>query len=49
MILRHGQSYRELGEDHFERSQAERLTRRLVHRLERLGHKVTLQPAQKAS
>jgi transposase len=47
-ILKHGKSYRELGEDYFDRTQAERLTRRLIHRLERLGHQVTIQPAQQA-
>jgi transposase len=47
-VLRYGRSYRELGEDYFDRAQAERLTRRLIHRLERLGHKVTIQPAQEA-
>jgi transposase len=48
-VLKHGKSYRELGEDYFDRTQAERLTRRLIHRLERLGHQVTIQPVQKVS
>jgi transposase len=47
-ILKEGKSFRELGEDYFDQLQAERLTRRLVHRLERLGHKVTLEPTHKA-
>jgi transposase len=47
-VLKEGRSFRELGEDYFDRLQAERLTRRLVHRLERLGHKVTLEPTPKA-
>jgi transposase len=43
-MLRDGTSYVELGPDHLDRQDPERLTRRLVHRLERLGHKVTLEP-----
>jgi hypothetical protein len=48
-VLKEGKSFRELGADYFDQLQAERLTRRLVHRLERLGHKVTLEPTHKAS
>jgi hypothetical protein len=37
--------YRDLGPDHFNNRDQERLTRSLVKRLERLGHQVTLNPA----
>src|SRR5262249_54382958 len=37
-VLKEGKSFRELGEDYFDRLQGERLTRRLIHRRERLGH-----------
>jgi transposase len=40
-----GESYRELGGDYFDRRDPERHTRRLVAKLEALGHTVTLQPA----
>lgn len=36
--------YKELGGDYFDRLHPERTTRRLVRRLERLGHEVVLQP-----
>jgi transposase len=36
--------YNELGADHFDRLDPQRLTRHLVRRLEKLGHKVTLEP-----
>ncbi len=35
--------YRELGADYYDRLQPERLTHRLVHRPELLGHEVTLE------
>src|SRR5467141_1668211 len=35
---------RELGADHFDRIDVNRIRRSLVNRLERLGHKVTLEP-----
>src|SRR5439155_197010 len=38
----------ELGGDYFERQDPQRTTRRLVRRLERLGHHVILQPATEA-
>jgi len=44
-ILRDGVEYRDLGPDHFERLAPAKLTRSLVHRLEQLGHRVTLDPA----
>ena len=42
-VPRRREAYRELGADSFDRLQPERLTRHLVRRLERLGHKVTLE------
>jgi transposase len=44
-ILRDGVDYRDLGPAHFERLSPEKLTRDLVRRLEKLGHKVTLETA----
>lgn len=44
-ILRDGVEYRDLGPNHFDRLRPEALTRMLVKRLERLGHKVTLEAA----
>jgi transposase len=43
-LLKDGTTYRELGPDHLDRPDPERLTQRLVKRLERMGHKVTLEP-----
>jgi transposase len=40
--------YQDLGADYLDRLGADRLTHQLVKRLERLGHKVTLQPPQAA-
>jgi len=45
MLLWTGRKFEDLGADYFERIDRERLTTRLVKRLERLGHKVALQPA----
>ena len=45
MLLWTGKEYKDLGADYFERLDHDRLTKRLVKRLERLGHKVVLQPA----
>jgi transposase len=42
-MLRKGTTYEELGGDFFDRLDQTRLTRSLVRRLERLGHKVTLE------
>jgi transposase len=40
-----GVAYQELGDDYFQqRHSVERHQRQLVHQLERLGHKVTLEP-----
>ena len=43
-LLRKGEDYRDLGGDYFERRDHDRLTRRLLLRLEALGHKVTIEP-----
>jgi len=43
-MLKRKENYRELGADHFDRIDANRIRRSLVKRLERLGHKVTLEP-----
>src|SRR3954453_5017492 len=40
-----GETYRDLGGDYYQRRDPERQTRRLIHQLERLGHRVTLEPA----
>lgn len=47
-VLKEGRCYAELGGDYFDRLEGDRLTRHLVKRLESLGHRVTLEPAQKA-
>jgi transposase len=41
-LLRDGVGYRDLGADHFDKLATERLTRHYLHRLEQLGHHVTL-------
>src|ERR1700751_991520 len=43
-MLKRKEDYRELGADHFDRIDGNRIRRSLVRRLERLGHKVTLEP-----
>ena len=48
-VLKEGATYRELGADYLDRLQPERLTRQLVRRVEKLGHKVTLEPKQEAA
>ena len=48
-LLKGQSTYRELGPDYFDRLETERLTRTLVRRLERLGHRVTLQPQEPAA
>src|SRR4051812_22768808 len=40
-----GETYRDLGGDYYQRRDPERQPRRLIHQLERLGHRVTLEPA----
>lgn len=44
-ILRDEVDYRDLGAAHFDRRAPAQLTQHLVHRLEQLGHKVTLEAA----
>ena len=48
-ILRDGGTFRDLGADHFDRLAKERLTRHYIHRLEQLGHRVTVDAAAVAS
>jgi len=44
-VLERGVPYEELGEDYFDQQRSgERYTKRLVRQLERLGHKVALEP-----
>ena len=45
MLLWTGRKFSDLGEDYFDRLDRERLTRRLVKRLEKLGHQVSIKPA----
>jgi hypothetical protein len=44
LLVATGQEYKDLGADYFDRIDRERLTKRLVKRLERLGHRVALEP-----
>jgi len=44
-LLTTGELYRELGDDFFERRDNERATRRHLRALERLGYRVTVEPA----
>ena len=48
-VLKRQTSYLELGSDFLDRLAPDRLTRQLVKRLEKLGHKVTLEPQQDAA
>lgn len=48
-MLREGTEYQELGVTHFDRLAQQRLTRYHVHRLEELGHKVTIEPVPNAA
>lgn len=41
-LLKHGQCYRDLGRDYFDRSNEDRVKRQLVKRLEKLGYEVKL-------
>lgn len=45
MLLWTGKKFADLGEDYFDRLDRDRVTKRLVKRLERLGHRVSLHPA----
>jgi transposase len=47
-VLKRGTTYAELGPDYLDRLEPDRLTRQLVKRLEKLGHKVTLEPVPAA-
>jgi len=47
-LLKRGTRYQDLGAAYLERLAPERLTSQLVRRLERLGHKVTLEPISAA-
>jgi transposase len=47
-VLNRGTTYAELGADFLDRLEPERQTRKLVKRLEALGHKVTLEPEHAA-
>lgn len=44
-LLWTGRSFSDLGEDYFDRLDRERLTKRLIRRLEKLGNRVSVQPA----
>jgi transposase len=44
-IIRDRIPYRDLGPDHFDHLASQRLTRHYLHRLEQLGHRVTIEPA----
>jgi len=48
-VLKEGCPYQDLGGNYFDRLDPERLTRYLIRRLERLGHKVILEPAATVS
>jgi transposase len=48
-VLKDQTTYRDLGADYFDRLDTERVTRTLVRRLERLGHKVILQEQEPAA
>jgi transposase len=48
-VLKRGTTYQDLGPEYLERLEPERMTRQLVRRLERLGHKVTLEPKDAAA
>ena len=47
-ILRHGTTYREFGQDYFDRRDTARIQERLVARLHALGLHVTVEAAQAA-
>jgi transposase len=49
-VLERGVPYEELGEDYFDRQRSsEAYARRLVRQLERLGHKVALEPLPRSA
>jgi hypothetical protein len=45
LLLWTGRRFEDLGADYFDGIDRERITKRLVQRLEKLGHKVALKPA----
>ena len=45
MLLWTGKTFEDLGVDYFDQLDRDRLTKRLVKRLEKLGHQVSIQPA----
>jgi hypothetical protein len=47
-VLKEGRTDEARGGDYFDRLRGERLTRHLVKRLESLGHRVALEPVQRA-
>jgi transposase len=47
-LLRHGQAYKDLGRDYFDRTNEDRVKRQLVKRLQKLGYTVTLDKKQAA-
>lgn len=47
-LLKHGQCYQDLGPDYFEHLNEEKTRRNLVHRLEKLGYKVSLEKKEAA-
>ena len=48
-ILKHGTTYRELGQDYFDKRNTARIQERLVARLETLGLRVTVEPMPQAA
>jgi transposase len=48
-LLKDRTTYQDLGGDFLERVEPERVTRQLIRRLEKLGHKVTLEPKEDAA
>jgi transposase len=49
LLKKPGATYRDLGPDYLDGLQSKQLPKHLVRRLERLGHKVTLEPADGAA
>ena len=47
-MLKHGTTYVDLGGDHFEHRDTDRLKGQLVNRLRKLGFQVTIEPATAA-
>ena len=48
-VIKGGVAYEDLGADYFDQLKPDELTKSLVRRLERLGHKVTLEPKEDAA